>query len=70
MELKKKIQVNLLQNRNRFTDIGNKLTVTKREWEAAGINQELGMNRYRLLNTKEINSHLLQSTGDYFNTLK
>ena len=62
--------MNLLQNRNRFTDIGNKLTVTKREWEAAGINQELGMNRYRLLNTKEINSHLLQSTGDYFNTLK
>ena len=67
--LKKKIQVNLLQNRNRFTDTGSKLTVTKREGEAAGINQELGMNRYRLLYTKQINNDLLHSTGDYIQHL-
>ena len=69
VELKKKIQVNLLQNRNRFTDTGSKLTVTKREGEAAGINQELGMNRYRLLYTKQINNDLLHSTGDYIQHL-
>ena len=67
--LKKKIQVNLLQNRNRFTDTGSKLTVTKREGEAAAINQELGMNRYRLLYTKQINNDLLHSTGDYIQHL-
>ena len=34
---KKIIQINYLQNRNRLTDIENKLTVTKREREG-GIN--------------------------------
>ena len=38
-----------LQNRNRLTDIENKLMVTKGETLGEGINQELGMNIYTLL---------------------
>ena len=38
-----------LQNRNGLTDIENKLMVTKKETEQGGINQEYGINRYKLL---------------------
>ena len=38
-----------LQNRNRPTDIENKLMVTKRETWGGGINQEFGINIHTLL---------------------
>ena len=57
----------LIYNRNRFTDIENKLMVTKgerREWE--GINKKFEINTYTLLYIKQINNKdLLYSTGNY-----
>ena len=51
--LKKMIQMNLLQNRNTLTDLENKLFVTKGERSAeGGINEEFGINRYTLLYIK------------------
>ena len=44
--------MNLFPNRNRLTDIENKLMVTKGEREGGGINQEYGINRYKLLYIK------------------
>ena len=42
-----------LQNKNRLTDIGNNLTVTKGEGVCVGeINEEFGTNRYILLYVK------------------
>ena len=45
----KKVQRTYLQNRNRLTDIKNKLMVMKGETLGGGINQELGMNIHTLL---------------------
>ena len=57
--------MNYLQNRNRLTDIKNKLTVTKGEMWRGGINQELGMNIHTLLYIRQItNKDLLHSTGN------
>ena len=58
--------MNLFTNRNRLTDIENKLMVTKGEmWvEGGGINQELGMNINIILNIRQItNKDLLYVTG-------
>ena len=41
-----------LQNRNKPTDIENKLMDTNEQREGGGINLELGINRYRLLYIK------------------
>ena len=64
--LKKMIQMNYVQNRNRPTDIEDKLMVTKGERGWGEINQEFGINRYTLLYIKQINNKdLLYSTGNY-----
>ena len=48
------------------SQIEHKLMVTKGEWEWGGINQEYGINRYKLLYIKQIsNNDLLYSTGNY-----
>ena len=53
VESKKVIEMNYLQNRNRLTDIENKLTTTKAErWWSRGINQDFGSNRFILLYIK------------------
>ena len=58
--------MNLFTNRNRLTDIENKLMVTKGEMWRGGINQELGINIYTLLSIKQINNKdILYSTGNY-----
>ena len=63
-----------LQNINRCTDIENKLVVTKGERGEGGINQEFGMNTYKLLvfiyglYIKYItNEDLLHSPGNILN---
>ena len=53
-----------LQNRNRFTDLENKLTVTSREKQAEGIDWELGTDIYALLLKQIINKELLYSIGN------
>ena len=65
VESKKMIQINL-QNRNKFTDIENKLRVTNRQREVGGINKGFGINRYKLSYIKEINNKILLCiTGNY-----
>ena len=60
---KKIIQRNLFTNRNRLTDLGNKLMVIK--WERrGGINQGFRFNIYTVLYTKQINKDLSYSTGN------
>ena len=41
-----------MQNRNRLTDIENKLVVTKGEKKKRGENEEYGIKRYKLLYIK------------------
>ena len=67
MESKKKMmQMNLLQTRNRFTNLENKLMVTKGERSGGGINWEFGIDIYTLLYLKWItNKDLLYSTRCY-----
>ena len=58
-----------IQNRNRPTDIEKNLMVTKRERGGGEINQQFGINIYRLLYIKLItDKDLLYSTGtdNYF----
>ena len=55
-----------MHNRNRFTDIENKLMVTKEEM-AGGINQEYGINRYKLIYKKQVSNKGTQ--GTIFNIL-
>ena len=50
--LKKWYRWSYLQNRNRFTDLENKLRVTKGERLWGGINEEFGINIYTLLYVK------------------
>ena len=45
----KNMQMNLFANRNRPTDIENKLMATKRDGGGAGIDCEFGINSYTLL---------------------
>ena len=42
----------IYKNRNRLTDIENKLMVTRGERDGGGINWEFGINRYTLLYIK------------------
>ena len=48
-----------LHNRNRLTDIENKLMVTKGREDHRGIKYKFGINRYTLLYIKNINNHVL-----------
>ena len=50
--LKKLIQMNLLQNRNRLTDLENELMVTRGEGWEGGIDREFGIDMYTLLYLK------------------
>ena len=50
---------------HRQTDIENKLMVTKGNKEEGGINQEFGINKYKLLYINYMNKDLLYSTGNY-----
>ena len=55
-----------VQNRNRLTDIENKLIVTKGERGGNVMDWEFDVSRCKLLYVKEINSKtLLYSTGNY-----
>ena len=58
--------MDLFTNRNRLTDIENKLMVTKGEmWvEGGGINQELGMNINIILRIRQITNKDLYVTGN------
>ena len=49
LNLKNDNKSTYLQNRNRLTDIENKLMVTKGERGGGGINEEFGIKRYTLL---------------------
>ena len=56
-----------MQNRNRLTDIENKLMVIKEEREETGINLEYGTNRYKLPYVKHTNNkNSLSSSGNCF----
>ena len=53
------------QNRNRLTDLENKLMVARGEGRREGIVREFGMDTYTLLHLKWIaNKDLLYSTGN------
>ena len=53
-----------LQNRNRLTDIENKLVVAK-GWGRAGMDGEIGIDMYTLICIKQItNENPLYSTGN------
>ena len=46
------IQINLLQNRNRLTDLENELVVSREEGWGEGLVREFGLNMYTLLYLK------------------
>ena len=50
--LKKMVQGTYLQNRNRVTDVENKIMVTRGERGGGGINWEFGIDMYTLLYLK------------------
>ena len=52
-----------LQNRNRLTDVDNRLVVAK--VEGKGMNWEFRVNRCKLLHLERINKVVLYSTGTY-----
>ena len=55
-----------LWNRNRLTDIENRLVVAKGERDEGGIDWEFGISRYKLLYIEWINNKvLLYSTENY-----
>jgi len=62
--LEKMIQVNLFQNRNRLTDIENRLMVTKRKRRGGEI-RSLGLTYTRYSIKQVSNKDLLYSTGNY-----
>ena len=52
------------QNRNRVTDVENKLMVTGGMWQG-GIHRKTGIDTYTLLHIKQVtNKDLLYSTGN------
>ena len=62
-------QMNLLQNRNRLTDIENRLVVSQGE-ERSVMDWEFGVSRYKVLHLERIsNEVLLYSTGNYIHSL-
>ena len=59
------IQRNLFTNRNRLTDLENKLMATREKGRGEGIVREFGIDMYTLLYLKWItNKDLLYSTGN------
>ena len=59
-----------LQNRNRLTDIENRLVVAKGNREGSGMDWEFGVSRCKLFHLEWIsNEVLLHSTGNYIQSL-
>ena len=59
-----------LQNRNRHTDIENRLVVAKGERGRSGMDWEFGVSRCKLLHLGWISKKVLQySTGNYIQSL-
>lgn len=59
-------QMDLSTSRNRFTDIENRLVVTKGEGGGSGMNGEFGVSRCKLLHLEwMVGEILLYSTGNY-----
>ena len=59
-----------LQNRNRLTDIENRLMFVKERGEERGMKWEFGVSRYKLLYLEWIcNEVLLYSKGFYMQSL-
>ena len=59
-----------LQNRNRLTDMENKLVLAKGEGGGSGMDWEFGDSRCKLLHLEWIiNEVLLYSTGNYIQSL-
>ena len=59
-----------LQNRNRLTDIDNRLVVAKGEGKRSGVDGELGVGSCKLLHLEWIsNEVLLYSTANYIQSL-
>ena len=65
---KKRYKLTYFQNRNRVTDIENRLMVSKEE-RRGGINKKLGINIYILLDIKQINKGPHTAQGTIFNIL-
>ena len=64
--LKKRYKRTYLQNRNRLTDIENRLVFAKGEGGGRGTEWEFGVSRCKLLHLEWINNKvLLYSTGNY-----
>ena len=60
----------LSTNRNRFTDVENRLVVTKGEGGGSGMHWEFGVSRYKSLHLEWIsNVVLLCSTRNYIQSL-
>ena len=59
-----------LQNRNRLTDIENRLVVAKGMGRRSGMDGEFRVGRWKLLHLEWINNKvLLYSTGNYIQPL-
>ena len=54
-----------LQNRNRLTDIENRVVVTKGEGGGKGMEWEFGVSKCQLLYTEQISKKILLYTGNY-----
>ena len=63
--------MDLFTNRNRLTDIKNKLMVTKGKCgqRGGGVNRELGMNINIILNIRQITNKDCMSQGTLLNIL-
>ena len=60
----------IYKNRNRLTEIENRLVVAKGETGGSGMDWEFGGSRYKLLYLEWISSEvLLYSTGNYIQSL-
>ena len=67
--ISKKFQMNLTKQKQ-IHKYRNQTRATKREREGGGINQQYGINRYKLLHIQQIsNKDLLYSTGNYIQYL-
>ena len=59
-------QMNLSQNRNRLTDIENRLVAAKGKGGGSAMDKEFGVSRCKLWHLEWVsNEVLLYSTGDY-----
>ena len=69
METKIWHKLTYLQNRNRLTDLENRLVVAKGREGESWMDWEFGVNRYKLLHSEWISNEAL-STGIYIQSLR